>query len=978
MEVSILGHVRLRMQDEVHLRTVKMRGLLGFLSYKANELVHVDRITEALWDGDAPPDPGKALQSPASRLRRVFREENCPAELTHEHRSYRLDIDQSIVDFHRFQAMMREGHRARGGGDLRVAADLFAAALELWSGPLLADLDTQWARRQRESLTNSRLIPAYCALFDTSLLLGDLDSVLNGLPALLSDHPHDESLAIRWVRALTDANRADEVPVFFREFASRLADDLDAPPSADLVQAVRDATARRPARTARKPALPRDVPYFTGRDDLLDQLDTRLAAGDTGVVALDGLPGIGKTALVKHWARSRRAQFPDGVLHDDLAGYSTGPPAEPHTVMGRFLAQLGVDPAGVPDSTDARATLLRRLLATRAVLVCLDNVRDSSHVRPLLEATSPCPALITSRQRLTGITYRDGVQSLSVPALATSEATELLAKRIGSRASEDPAAFATLVDLCRGLPLALRIVGEHVAMRPAAPIGELADELRHTQRLLDAGAHGDDHTTTLRSTFSLSYRALRDEERRLFRLLGLHPGTRFSVRAADALAGTGDTERVLDALVGAHLVDQEGAGRYHAHDLLHAFAADAAREDEPAEQRARAFRRLLDWYLRSARQAGMRLSADDQHVPELVPEEPVEALTFDNGGDALRWLLTERQNLVASTYRAAELGHHEHVWRFAGVLNVLNRHEDPQNLLEINELGRRSAELTGHRDAVGGCLNNMGTIHARRGEDAAAGRCFELAHKAFTEAGDRRGVAVTTHNMGVVHLKLGHLTEAITWLDEALAMSLRDGSEWQVANTHRRLGDAYRKLDRLPEARSHYRRSLYFSQAHDDLAGQAASMSRLAALNLDEGLLDEAVQYGQAAVDMFDRVLVDRDGTAAALCVLATAHLRHGTHRTAISMAREAVRTYQETKNASGEADALILLGRALSASGEPAAAATMWSAAAELISAPADPRADVIRDLLAGADEQSLPAPRTEGSLGGGPVVNELPSDVG
>jgi cytochrome c-type biogenesis protein CcmH/NrfG len=94
-------------------------------------------------------------------------------------------------------------------------------------------------------------------------------------------------------------------------------------------------------------------------------------------------------------------------------------------------------------------------------------------------------------------------------------------------------------------------------------------------------------------------------------------------------------------------------------------------------------------------------------------------------------------------------------------------------------------------------------------------------------------------------------------------------------------------------------------------------------------------------------------------------------------MAREAVRTYQETQNMSGQIDALILLGRAQSASGEPAEATSTWSMAAELITEPSDPRGDVVRDLLA-SSEQPLPAPRAEGSTGGGPTVTEIPSDVG
>lgn len=964
------------MQEQVDLGQTKVRGLLGYLSYRANELVHVDRIAEALWDGDTPSDTSKALQTYVSRLRRVLRDAGCPAELTNEHRSYRLAIDQSTVDYHRFTATIRAANRARGNGDQHAAAEHFAAALALWDGPFLADLDTIWARRLREALTIRDLISARCALFDTRLAIGDHDSVLNGLPALLSDHPTDERLATRWIRALTAANRTDEVPVFFREFAGRLLDELAVPPSAELVQTAREATTKRPAsaRAVRTPGPPRGTPYFTGRDDLLEQLDALLAAEDrvVDVVALDGPPGIGKTELVRHWARRQLARFPGGVLHIDLAGYSDAPLIEPHTVMAMFLAELGVAPTQIPDTTSERAALLRHLLTTRAALVFLDNVRDSNHVRPLLEATSPCPALITSRQRLTGITFRDGVQLLSIPALPPDEATALLAKRIGPRAAGDPAAFARLVELCQGLPLALRIVGEHVAIRPAAPMGELAAELGHTKRLLDAGSHGDDHTTTLRSTFSLSYRALRTEERRLFRLLGLHPGTKFSVRAASALAGdtTDDVEPLLDALVGAHLVTQEGAGRYSVHDLLHVYAADIARHAEPAEGAARATRRLFDWYLQSARHARAYLLGDEHGVPALAPAEPVEEMTFSSSDEALQWVVTERANLVACIYRAAELGYHQHVWRFSACLHMLKQYEDPRALLDIHELGRSSAEAAGETAAAGGCLNNKGAIYVRLNDNKSAAHCFDLAYKEFTKAGDEHGLAVATHNLGVWRLQIGQPTEAITCLEKALAMNSRCGIEWAVASSHRCLGDAYRMLDHFTEARSHYRQSLYSTQKSNDLAGQAKSLTRLAKLSLDEDLLDDAIDHGEAALAMFDRVQVDQHGTAAALCVLATAHLHRGCQPTAIKMAREAIRRYQETGNGSGRIDGLILLGRAQAASGEPAEAASTL-ATAELLTPPGDPRAGIVRDLLAVDATRPVPAPRAEDAVGGSQAHN-------
>ena len=90
----------------------------------------------------------------------------------------------------------------------------------------------------------------------------------------------------------------------------------------------------------------------------------------------------GKTSLAVHAAHRVRGKFPDSALHVDLLGASPNPQS-PADVLSRFLRDLRMDGRDVP-LDDERAARYRTILATRRMLVVLDNARDAAQVRPLL------------------------------------------------------------------------------------------------------------------------------------------------------------------------------------------------------------------------------------------------------------------------------------------------------------------------------------------------------------------------------------------------------------------------------------------------------------------------------------------------------------------------------------------------------------------------------------------------------------------
>ena len=337
-----------------------------------------------------------------------------------------------------------------------------------------------------------------------------------------------------------------------------------------------------PSQAAAEPVpaqLPAGVPEFTGRETELRRLDALLNhRDDTAVVStIDGMAGIGKTALVVHWAHRVRHRFPDGQLFADLRGYAPVNPEPPGEVVLRLLHGLGVPADRVPDDLDAASALLRTRLDGRRVLVVLDNARDPGQVRPLLPGGSACVVLVTSRSRLRGLAVRDGAQRITVDRLSPAESRALLDRLLGAgEIAAAPAAADEIMGRCEGLPLALSIVG-HCSARDTS-LTRLALAMRDRESLVAALTDDEDPWSNLWTVFSWSYRALPADAAHLFRALGGHRGGSVTARAAAALARVPvkEARRLLRLLADRHVVERCGSGEYALHELARAYADDVA------------------------------------------------------------------------------------------------------------------------------------------------------------------------------------------------------------------------------------------------------------------------------------------------------------------------------------------------------------------------------------------------------------------
>lgn len=763
------------------------RSLLTILLLRPNQFVSNDELVDLLWDG-APPSVDRAtktLQQAVSRLRQALGPANCVRTTTNGYYAEVADLD--LLRF-------------------RELADTDPhAALSLWRGPV-------------PSLEEDRLVVLERRI-DLDLERGRAAEVVPELTALTTEHPLRERFWAQLMTALHRSGRQAEALAAYERVSELLAGELGIDPGVMLRDLHHSILHAEPA-TGTRPVVPRQLPpdltRFTGRTDDLARLDRLLPSGSAGhavvISAIAGSAGVGKTALAVHWAHQVRDRFPDGQLAINLRGYDRDEPVTPHDALGRLLRGLGVAPSEVPAETEQRVGVYRSLLADRRVLVLLDNARTAEQVRPLLPAGGRSVVLVTSRSDLRGLVALHDAKVLRLGVLPLDEAVRLLERVIGANRAE-PEATEELARLCACLPLALRIAGSMLASEPDLRVRDLVNRLKTGNRLTELEI-GDDREAAVRAAFDLSYAKLAEDERRMFRVLGLAPKADFTPQSAGALLGvpSGRALRLLRALARAHLVDEYAPQRFSLHDLLLLHARSLAAESE--EDYHATVTRYLDHHLHSANAADRAIRKVREQMPLTDSEPVVEVFTFDDADDARAWFTREHDvHFEICDFALAE-GFLEHAWQLPAVLwrnlHVQGSFEDLQRLDTIaleaaRKLGNpRAIALSLHSRAV--TLSYVGRLdealdallesqpfRLQAGNPISVATGASFAHRELGQyeeslryaweaverrrhAGDRFALAHSLDNVAIVLTRMGEFAQAVEVAGEAISLLAEAGT----------------------------------------------------------------------------------------------------------------------------------------------------------------------------------------------------------
>ncbi|MFI1827204.1 ATP-binding protein [Streptomyces sp. NPDC020412] len=617
---------------------------------------------------------------------------------------------------------------------------------------------------------------------------------------------------------------------------------------------------------------------FIGRERELAWLRSALPPrGENAAVvisAIGGIGGVGKTALAVHAAHQFMDRFPDLRLYVDLHGYDPAgqPPTAPTTVLGELLHLLGVPPDRVPAGLEARAAMFRNLLASRQVLLVLDNARDEQQVRPLLPGSPGCFVLVTSRNRLSGLEAKH----LDLDVFSEAEALALLKQIVGDdRVGAEPRDAADICHLVGYLGLGLSVAAHKLRSRPTWTLASYAARLRSEHGRLRELSVGD---RAVAAAFAVSYNLLPKQHQRLFRLLASHPGAACTPHSTAALlnASPQEAEDLLEGLLDQYMVQQREHGRYHMHDLLRAFAQMCADAEDASATTCAAVERLACWYLVTAHAARRFLFPTDPERTFEAVTEPRHPLPMTDSAQALSWCEAERKTLTALVRATAEAGLDNLTWQIPWVLFSFFRLRGHYgDWVSTHLLALKAAERLDHPAARANTLNNLGLAYwrLRRLEDAIA--CYEQALPLHRAVGNQVNEANSLTNLGLVYSELQRYDQAIAYYRRALHLRWETGDRQGEGTTLNNLGLVYVETGRYDESLACFQQALLLHQQTGVRLSQGITLDNIGIVYRDTGLLEEALTNLLQALDI-RRDMGDREGVASTLKSLGDTYLRTG------------------------------------------------------------------------------------------------------
>lgn len=231
LQVRVLGPLVVRVDDrDLTPTAAKQRVLLALLALNANSFVSTDRIVATLWESVPPRSAKSALHGYVTAVRRALAPEQRSVVPSRERArggtalitqpaGYLLRLDSHELDLIAFRDLARAGRAALAAADFELAEERFVAALRLWSGTPLADLQQVPALDGHAAGLAEECTQLVHDWADALLGQGKGAEAVGRLEDLCARHPLRERCHYQLMLALHQADRrADALAVYARAY----------------------------------------------------------------------------------------------------------------------------------------------------------------------------------------------------------------------------------------------------------------------------------------------------------------------------------------------------------------------------------------------------------------------------------------------------------------------------------------------------------------------------------------------------------------------------------------------------------------------------------------------------------------------------------------------------------------------------------------------------------------------------------------
>lgn len=664
----------------------------------------------------------------------------------------------------------------------------------------------------------------------------------------------------------------------------------------------------RPTDAEQDTNLPVQLTSFIGREQERALARKMLLQEGVRLLTLTGPPGIGKTRLSLQVAQDILSHFPDGLYFVPLA-----PIADPSLVLPAIAQALHIRES----ARDVLLETLKEYLGHRQVLLVLDNfeqvVRAGPLVNDLLAACLRLKVLVTSRQalRVTG-EQEFPVPSLKLPeqadyadvsALSRYEAVSLFAQRARAvkpdftLTGKNASAVARICIQLDGLPLAIELAAARVKLFP--PQAMLL-QLAHGLSMLTGGVQDlPARQRTLRSAIAWSYDLLRDEEKILFRRLGVFAGG-CTLEAAEAVCSARG-KLGLSTLEGLALLIDKSL-------LKPEFASGEDQEpDIQGEPRFMMLETIKQFAQGKLEESGEVDEIRRQHALYFLSLAEQAQPQFD-GPQQAKWL--ERFALEHDDFRAAlELSLH------SGTVSDTQTHIGLRMAYALARFWQVRGYLTEGREWLSRmlatpesqertmlrarALARAGEIAYAQSDYAATRALVEESLAICREIGDKLGVAIALDNLGEVATEEGDYVTAPRLFEEGLGIARELGDIRAIANFLIQLGWAAMRSGDYSLAVTRLGEALTLCRRVGDPSSEALALSGLGEAMVRIGNYEQATQLLQESLEI-RRELGHRWGIATALGTVAWAALRQVDYERAAAPLMESILIRKEIGDKGG------------------------------------------------------------------------------